>query len=40
VRSVWAGNATCAFDATGHYHAAAGFGCGAGQDRHCSAAGG
>jgi hypothetical protein len=38
VRSVWAGSATCAFDSTGHYHAAADFGCGAGQDRHCSTA--
>jgi len=29
------GDATCA----GHYHAAAGFGCGAGQDRHSSTVG-
>jgi hypothetical protein len=38
VRSVRAGNATGAFDSTGHHHAGAGFGCGAGQDRLCSTA--
>lgn len=38
VRSVWAGNATCAFDSAGHYHAADDFGCGACQDRHSSTA--
>jgi hypothetical protein len=38
VRSVRAGNAACAFDSTGHYHAAAGFGCGAGQDSLCPTA--
>jgi hypothetical protein len=35
MRSMRIGHATC----TDHYHAAAGFGCGAGQDRHSSTAG-
>jgi hypothetical protein len=39
VRSVWAGNASCAFDSTGHYHAADDFGRGARQDRRSSTAG-
>ena len=34
-----AGNAACAFDPAGHYHAVGDFGCGACQDRHCSTAG-
>jgi hypothetical protein len=38
VRSVRAGNATRAFDSTGHCHAADEFGCGACQDRRCSTA--
>jgi hypothetical protein len=39
VRSVRTGDANRAFDSTGHYHGAAEFGCGAGQDRRCSTAG-
>jgi hypothetical protein len=35
VRSMRAGDATCA----GHYHTAAGYGCGAGHDRRSSTAG-